>query len=217
LSLTLYCRAFLAPLAAIALLLGTPAQAYDHSPDLRIAEAHGTAATSADAKETEAKQPDSASPLPPATTTEHSIPVAGEKIDYTAEAGTIALPAKAGRPEAEIFYVAYRRKPESAKRPITFVFNGGPGAAAITPAAAAAAGHGPAATGQRLFIAGDDCRRALRGGVARLLPAGLRRTASEFGAVRRRRNAGEQILGGSQRGRASHRQRRGSRNVQSIH
>src|SRR5262249_34143672 len=45
------------------------------------------------------------------------------------EAGTIALPAKAGRPPAEIFYTAYLRKPESAKRPITFVFNGGPGAA----------------------------------------------------------------------------------------
>ncbi len=130
-SLTLYCRAFLAPLAAIALLLGAlPAPAQDLSPNQRlapvqIAEAHGTEA--AEAKET--KQHDSASPLPPATTTEHSVTVDGEKIDYTAEAGTIALPAKAGRPEAEIFYVAYRHKPQSAKRPITFVFNGGPGAA----------------------------------------------------------------------------------------
>ena len=30
---------------------------------------------------------------------------------------------------AKIFYVAYWREPQDTKRPITFVFNGGPGAA----------------------------------------------------------------------------------------
>ena len=34
-----------------------------------------------------------------------------------------------GKTLANIFYVAYRREPQDAKRPITFVFNGGPGAA----------------------------------------------------------------------------------------
>jgi carboxypeptidase C (cathepsin A) len=136
LTLTLCRRAFLAPLAAAALLLvALPAPARESLPDhpiaqLQLAEAHGTEAKSdGDAKSSEAKRQDAASPLPPAAISEHSITIAGEKIDYTTEAGTVALPAKAGRPDAEIFYVAYRRKPESAKRPITFVFNGGPGAA----------------------------------------------------------------------------------------
>lgn len=129
---------YLAPLAAsLFLLVAAPALAQEFSADPRIgqmqvADVHGTAATPADSKSAEEKKQDAGnadSPLPPASTTEHSISVAGDKLDYTAEAGAIVLPAKAGRPEAEIFYVAYRRKPESAKHPITFVFNGGPGAA----------------------------------------------------------------------------------------
>jgi carboxypeptidase C (cathepsin A) len=96
-----------------------------------LAEAHDTGATAKDEKPdgNKSKADEDGSPLPPLATTDHSITVADEKIDYTAEAGTIALPAKAGRPPAEVFYTAYLRKPESAKRPITFVFNGGPGAA----------------------------------------------------------------------------------------
>ena len=35
-----------------------------------------------------------------------------------------------GKTLASIFYVAYTREPPDPKRPITFVFNGGPGAAA---------------------------------------------------------------------------------------
>ena len=50
-------------------------------------------------------------------------------LDYTAEAGTLALPGSGGKTAANIF-VAYTRDPKNTKRPITFVFNGGPGAAA---------------------------------------------------------------------------------------
>ncbi|CCV06019.1 Peptidase S10 serine carboxypeptidase [Mesorhizobium metallidurans STM 2683] len=71
--------------------------------------------------------------LPPPQTTDHSITLAGRKLDYQAKAGTLSLLSGKGDVTAEIFYVAYiRRSPDAAQepqRPITFVFNGGPGAA----------------------------------------------------------------------------------------
>ena len=68
-------------------------------------------------------------PAPQATT--HSITLAGRKLDYQAKAGTLSLLSAKGDVSAEIFYVAYTQQPgQPAKdRPITFVFNGGPGAA----------------------------------------------------------------------------------------
>lgn len=72
--------------------------------------------------------------LPPARTTDHSITLAGRKLDYQAKAGTLSLLSGKGEVTAGIFYVAYTlpSSPSTAKeprRPITFVFNGGPGAA----------------------------------------------------------------------------------------
>jgi len=70
--------------------------------------------------------------LPPPQTTEHSITIAGRKLDYQAKAGTLSLLSGKGDVTAEIFYVAYTLRPpaaEGSRRPITFVFNGGPGAA----------------------------------------------------------------------------------------
>ncbi len=50
-------------------------------------------------------------------------------MSYSAVAGAIKPRDDDGKATAEIFYVAYAREPEDASRPITFVFNGGPGAA----------------------------------------------------------------------------------------
>src|SRR6476659_6993425 len=83
---------------------------------------------SADSIDAESKA--AAPVLPPTSITHHTIKVAGVPLDYTAEAGTIPLPGADGKSAANIFYVAYTREPKNAKRPITFVFNGGPGAAA---------------------------------------------------------------------------------------
>jgi carboxypeptidase C (cathepsin A) len=70
-----------------------------------------------------------ASVLPPASVTEHTLRLPGGELRYTAKAG--ALPLRDGKQEtiAEIFHVAYVQEPLDPKRPITFVFNGGPGAA----------------------------------------------------------------------------------------
>ncbi|ESY12289.1 peptidase S10 [Mesorhizobium sp. C386A] len=70
--------------------------------------------------------------LPAPQTTSHSITIAGRKLDYQAKAGTLSLLSGKGEVTAEIFYVAYTLPPLAGAekaRPITFVFNGGPGAA----------------------------------------------------------------------------------------
>lgn len=67
--------------------------------------------------------------LPPVSVTEHSLTLAGATLNYTAETGSLPLHDADGKTTAEIFYVAYWREPRDAKRPVTFIFNGGPGAA----------------------------------------------------------------------------------------
>jgi len=65
--------------------------------------------------------------------THHSMTLAGQKIDYTATAGTMILRDEAGKPTGSIFYVAYTRDGvgDMGQRPVTFSYNGGPGSAAV--------------------------------------------------------------------------------------
>jgi len=80
---------------------------------------------------------DTALPVPPETTsiTRHAIRVDGHKIDYTATAGNLLLRDNSGQPEASVFYVAYTADAADTKspatRPVTFLFNGGPGAGTV--------------------------------------------------------------------------------------
>jgi carboxypeptidase C (cathepsin A) len=68
--------------------------------------------------------------LPPDSVTQHTVDTPGGKIDYTATAGTLSLYDQSGERTAAIFYTAYVVKgADTGKRPVTFVFNGGPGAA----------------------------------------------------------------------------------------
>ncbi|HLQ88736.1 MAG TPA: carboxypeptidase [Xanthobacteraceae bacterium] len=68
--------------------------------------------------------------LPGNAVTEHAIDTPAGKLDYTATAGTLSLFDQSGERVAGIFYTAYVLKnADAAKRPLTFVFNGGPGAA----------------------------------------------------------------------------------------
>lgn len=63
---------------------------------------------------------------PHGATTEHSLAAAGGQIHYTAECDWMIL-YKDEKPVAEVFYTYY--SVVKSDRPITFVFNGGPGAA----------------------------------------------------------------------------------------
>ena len=67
--------------------------------------------------------------LPADAVTEHSIDTPRGKLSYTATAGTLAFYDQSGDQSAAVFYTAYVRKGAGANRPLTFVFNGGPGAA----------------------------------------------------------------------------------------
>jgi len=64
--------------------------------------------------------------------TTHPLDAASIKGEYTATAGYIALKDDQQKLRANIFHVAYTLKnANAAKRPVTFVFNGGPGAASV--------------------------------------------------------------------------------------
>ncbi len=66
--------------------------------------------------------------LPGDSVTEHSIDVPNGKLAYTATAGTFSLFDQSGERSAAVFYTAFVAKPNDPARPVTFVFNGGPGA-----------------------------------------------------------------------------------------
>lgn len=67
--------------------------------------------------------------LPTDAITEHAIDTAQGKLAYTATAGTLAFFNQSGEQSASVFYTAYVAKDRAPNRPITFAFNGGPGAA----------------------------------------------------------------------------------------
>jgi len=67
--------------------------------------------------------------LPADAVSDHVLNADGKSIPYTATAGTLDLFGQDGERTAAIFYTAYVAKNRDAGRPITFVFNGGPGAA----------------------------------------------------------------------------------------
>ncbi|MEM9592940.1 MAG: peptidase S10 [Acidobacteriota bacterium] len=68
-----------------------------------------------------------------ASVTMHRTVIDGQEIRYTATAGTLVLRNAEGAAQASVFYVAYTRDgvDDPATRPVTFSFNGGPGAAAV--------------------------------------------------------------------------------------
>lgn len=71
------------------------------------------------------------SEIPPSVT-HHQITVNGRILRYTATAGRLPIKRDDGKIEAEMFFVAYTLDgQDSARRPLTFAFNGGPGSASI--------------------------------------------------------------------------------------
>ncbi|WP_419731098.1 S10 family peptidase [Lichenicola sp.] len=67
--------------------------------------------------------------LPSNSVTHHDLTAAWGHVGYTATAGTLTLRDADGAPSARVFYVAYVADGQQAqKRPVSFFFNGGPGA-----------------------------------------------------------------------------------------
>ena len=65
--------------------------------------------------------------------THHSAKIGGQQINYTATAATYVIKADDGAPKATMFYVAYTKDGvgDISRRPISFVYNGGPGSASL--------------------------------------------------------------------------------------
>ena len=67
--------------------------------------------------------------IPADSTTEHVFKGPSGDLPYTATAGTLDLFGQDGNRSAKIFYTAYVARNRAPGRPLTFAFNGGPGAA----------------------------------------------------------------------------------------
>ena len=101
-----------------------------NSPDSAQSAAHG------EADETHGgnAKPGTAVPVPPETSsvTHHTIELGGHTIAYTATAGNLLLHNDAGEATASVFYIAYTADSKTpSSRPVTFLFNGGPGAGSV--------------------------------------------------------------------------------------
>src|SRR5947209_7999513 len=66
------------------------------------------------------------------STTQHTVRLDGREIRYTATTGTLPIRLDNGEVAARMFFVAYTKDGEDVKtRPVSFLYNGGPGAATI--------------------------------------------------------------------------------------
>src|ERR1700722_12616277 len=82
----------------------------------------------------DATKEDSGIPILPETSsvTKQDLTMGGQTIHYTATAGNLLVRDDQDKPNGSIFYVAYTQDGVEAKnRPVTFFYNGGPGAATI--------------------------------------------------------------------------------------
>ncbi len=87
-----------------------------------------------DAKEAtkDAGKPDGDLPLFPAPkSVKQTAMIGGKRVDYVATVGAIQIKDDKGKVTGEVVYTAYTVPGRGASRPVTFAFNGGPGAASV--------------------------------------------------------------------------------------
>jgi len=100
------------------------------SASLLIAGAASAAAPTPPAAPAAAAKPVKLLPVPKERTvvSHHHVVIDGQRIAYTATAGTLLLYNAKHQPTASVFYIAYTRDGvHDAARPVTFAYNGGPG------------------------------------------------------------------------------------------
>jgi carboxypeptidase C (cathepsin A) len=75
------------------------------------------------------------SPIPPETNsvTDHEITLGGKVLRYKATAGNLLISGDDEKPYGSVFFVAYTLAdaPDPRTRPLTFLYNGGPGSASM--------------------------------------------------------------------------------------
>ncbi|MRG55282.1 carboxypeptidase [Phyllobacterium sp. SYP-B3895] len=124
----LYLQRFLLCLALSSLFLVTPAAPQDHAPQGSQTDNPSAADPGPEAGAAAAGS-GILGLLPADSVTEHVLKTAAGDLPYTATAGTLVLYGQDGKPMAKMFYTAYAAHDRTPGRPITFAFNGGPGAA----------------------------------------------------------------------------------------
>ncbi|GFE60746.1 S10 family peptidase [Geobacter sp. AOG2] len=84
-------------------------------------------------KATEKNERDATPDMEIPVVTRHTITVKGKELAYVATAGKLPIQNDDGETEAQVFFVAYTVQTSSreTKRPLLFIFNGGPGASAV--------------------------------------------------------------------------------------
>lgn len=90
--------------------------------------------TAAQGEGAQGKQtPHPTAPEEKSVVTHHTARIGGQTINYTATAATYNIKADDGTVKATMFYVAYTKDgvADPAKRPVSFVYNGGPGSASL--------------------------------------------------------------------------------------
>jgi carboxypeptidase C (cathepsin A) len=70
-------------------------------------------------------------PAPKRFVSQRKITVGGKPVAYTAIAGETYLYNRAGEPIGSIFSFSYLKEPRDPRRPVLFVFNGGPGSSSL--------------------------------------------------------------------------------------
>lgn len=80
-----------------------------------------------------ATAPHGPAPEEKTSVTHHQARIGGQMISYTATAGNYVIKADDGTPKASFFFVSYTKDDvaDISKRPISFVYNGGPGSASL--------------------------------------------------------------------------------------
>jgi carboxypeptidase C (cathepsin A) len=75
--------------------------------------------------------PTAGPPREESSVTEHTIRIGGQTIPYRATAATMLLRNDSGAPLGSLYYTAYTRTDagDPSRRPIAFIYNGGPGSA----------------------------------------------------------------------------------------
>lgn len=123
-------------LVMLALTSGADAQEARHEPSPQSAPApqpppadSSPKSGASSSRSTAAAGPGETRRLPEDSTTKHSITVNGRTLAFTATAGSLRLFNQKGEPQADIVYTAYQLDgADPHSRPVTFFFNGGPGA-----------------------------------------------------------------------------------------
>jgi hypothetical protein len=109
-------------LVAIALVLSAPAVAQE-AGDVPSKEAKSEAKPDKDV--VKASVEEDAQPV------KRSIPLRGHSLAYTVTPGHLTIRDDEGAPTASMFYVAYTAPSAGRPRPVTFLFNGGPGSSSM--------------------------------------------------------------------------------------